>query len=72
MVCRWINSDAFAENNIYSYCDNNLIHSYDAHEYFTLKVYAIASVIAAIAKIIGNFEVGVYLGVFCLCSCQRR
>ena len=48
--------------NLFAYCENNPVNCEDIHGYFTIKIYAIAAttaaVIAAVAKIIGNYANG--------------
>ena len=50
------------EHNLFAYCGNEPVYSKDTTGFFTIKIYAVAAIIAAataaIAKIVGNFAKG--------------
>ena len=57
-----INQLGSTEHNLYAYCSNDPVNSVDIGGFFTIKIYAIAAVtaavIAAVAKVVGNYAKG--------------
>ena len=70
-IGRWLNSDdasyainqlGSTEHNLYAYCSNDPVNSVDIGGFFTIKIYAIAAVtaavISAVAKVVANYAKG--------------
>ncbi len=57
-----INQLGSTEHNLYAYCSNDPVNSVDIGGFFTIKIYAIAAVtaavISAVAKVVANYAKG--------------